>query len=87
VRAGNEYIRARKYQKGATDLMYVSTDREFNLHSEDVRFVNLKHKEMQVRRSSRKTSVTNTKTIELDEVEMETLKSRCWRPDLGEVCQ
>jgi hypothetical protein len=36
--------------KGPTDLMYVTTEREYNLHVEDVRVINMKHKEVVARR-------------------------------------
>ena len=84
---GEKYIRARKFQKGPTDTMYVSTDREYNLHSEDIRLINMKGKELVARRSSRsRQSVTSSKTYELDNGELDKLRTKCWRPDLGEIC-
>ena len=48
--------------------------------SEDVRFVDMKHSEIEVRRSSRASVVSATKVYDLDEGEIETLKQRCWEP-------
>ena len=61
--------------------MYSTTECElYNMSVEDVRFVNMKHSEVEVRRSSRQSVVSNVKTYELDESEIETLKARCWEP-------
>ena len=66
--------------KGPTDLMYVTTEREYNLHVEDVRVINMKHKEVVARRSSRTTQASNEKTFMFDEHEMDDLKLKCWQP-------
>jgi hypothetical protein len=61
--------------------MYVSTEREFNLHSEDVRLINMKHEEIVAQTSSRRKAPTsNKKTYMLDELEIEALKLKCWQP-------
>ena len=77
---GMGYIRARKLKKTATGTMYSTTDCEFNLSVEDVRFAIMKHSEIEVRRSSRMRVVSNAKVFELDADEIETLKLRCWMP-------
>ena len=74
------YIRARKCKKGASGSMYTTTECEFNMSVEDVRFVDIKHSEIEVRRSTRASVVSSAKTYELDEDEVETLKHRCWEP-------
>ena len=37
---GDKYIRARKLVRGSIDLMYVTTERDYNLHAEDIRAIN-----------------------------------------------
>ena len=59
--------------------MYSSTDLEFNLHSEDVRAINMKHSEVESRRSSRASTITTAKVHTFDEVEIEELKLKCWK--------
>ena len=71
---------AKKLKKSASGIMYSTTDCEFNLSVEDVRFANMKHSEVEVRRSSRMSVVSNAKVFELDVEEIETLKLRCWAP-------
>ena len=80
VSAGEKYVRCRKFRVGPTDCMYSSTDLEFNLHSEDVRFVDMQHKEVEQRRSPRRGVVSNSKVYNLEKTEIETLKGRCWKP-------
>jgi hypothetical protein len=76
---GNKYIDARKLIRGATESMYVTTDLEYFLHSEDVRIASMKHSRVEVRKSSRSIA-SSTKEIHLfDEEEMQTLKIRCWK--------
>jgi hypothetical protein len=77
---GDKYIRARKLVRGPTDLMYITTERDYNLHAEDVRVINMKHKEVIARRSSRRAQTSNKKTYMFDERELEALKCKCWRP-------
>ena len=78
---GDKYILARKLVKGATDLMYCTSEREYYLNSEDVRVINMKHKEVAVRRTARRVSSLSSKTTyEFDESEMEELKLGCWNP-------
>ena len=80
---GDKYIRAKKLIRGATDLMYVTSEREYNLHSGDVRVINMKHKEVEVRKSSRKAVVlcsVGKKTYSFDEKEINTLMTLCWQP-------
>ena len=43
VDSGDKYIVARKLIQGATELMYITTDLEFYLFSEDVRMSTMKH--------------------------------------------
>ena len=78
--AGMHYIRARKMKRGATSVMYSTTECEFNMSAEDVRFVDMKHEEIEVRRSSRQSVVSAAKVFHLDGDEIETLKVRCWQP-------
>ena len=66
--------------RGQTELMYSSTDLEFNLHSEDVRAINMKHSEVESRRSSRASTIMTAKVHTFDEVEIEELKLKCWKP-------
>ena len=80
VPIGNKYIRARKLVRGSTDLMYVTTERDYNLHAEDIRVINMKHKEVVARRSSRRGQTSNKKTFTFDEHELERLKCKCWQP-------
>jgi hypothetical protein len=66
--------------RGSTDLMYVTTERDYNLHAEDIRVINMKHKEVVARRSSRRGQTSNKKTFTFDEHELERLKFKCWQP-------
>ena len=43
-------------------------------------FTIMKHEEIEVRRSSRKSVVSAAKVFHLDGDEIETLKVRCWQP-------
>ena len=78
--AGDKYIVAKKLVKGATELMYTISEREYYLNSEDVRVINMKHTEVDVRRSARRAATNNKKTYEFDEGEIEKLKIGCWDP-------
>jgi hypothetical protein len=61
--------------------MYVTTELEYYIHSEDVRMINMVHSRVAVRKSSRSIAATNNKeTYELIEDEIDTLKKRCWDP-------
>ena len=77
---GDRYIIARKLVKGATELHYATSDRDYYLSSEDVRVSNMKHSEVVVRRSSRGVAATDKKTYEFDQQDMERLKLACWDP-------
>ena len=59
--------------------MYATSEREYYLNSEDVRVINMKHRELDVRRSARN-GVNDKKTYEFDENEIEKLKIGCWDP-------
>ena len=80
IQPGTKYIRARKFVKGQSEVMYSSTDCEFNLHSEDVRVINMKHSEVKSRRSSRATTITTAKVCMFGEDEIGQLKLKCWKP-------
>jgi hypothetical protein len=80
ISEGMRYIRARKYKKGVDELMYSSTDCEFNLSSEDVRVPSMEYKDVEVRRSSRASVVSNVKTITLGRKCLELLKARSFNP-------
>jgi hypothetical protein len=80
ISEGMQYIRARKYRRGVDELMYSSTDCEFNLSSEDVRVANMEHKPVEVRRSSRASVVSNVQTITLVRKSLEKLKNKCCNP-------
>ena len=60
--------------------MYVASDREYYLNSEDVRTVNMKHSEVALRRTARRIATNSKKTYEFDLDEIATLRLRCWRP-------
>jgi hypothetical protein len=80
---GEKYIRAKKLIRGATDLMYVTTELEYNLHSEDVRVVSMSNSELVVRKSARQAVIASSagkKTYLLIEKELNVLKERCWTP-------
>jgi hypothetical protein len=66
--------------KGPTELMYSSSEKEYNLHSEDVRVIDMKHKKVEVRRSNRQPIASNKVTILLDEGGLDELKLGCWVP-------
>ena len=84
---GDKFIHARKLRKGAENI-YETTDVDFFLNCEDVRFddgevsgtgcSNMAHKE--VTRTQRSKVVTSTKRFELNKREIQTLQHRCWRP-------
>ena len=80
ARPGNKYIRARKYVKGPTELMYSSSEKEYNLHSEDVRAINMEHKKFEVRRCNKQPVSPNKVTILLGGGELCKLKLSCWVP-------
>ena len=60
--------------------MYSSTDFEFNLSSEDVRVPSMEYKDVEVRRNSRASVVSNVKTITLGRKCLELLKLRSFNP-------
>jgi hypothetical protein len=74
------FIRARKCKKGDDGLIYCTTECEFNMGSEDVRVVDMEHKEMEVRRSSRNAVASNVKTFTMSKEGLDKLKERCWQP-------
>ena len=80
ITVGARYIRSRKCKKGADGLLYTTTDCEFNLSSEDVRVAEMQHSEVEARRSSRSSVVSNVKTFKLEPASIEKLKLRCWEP-------
>jgi hypothetical protein len=80
IKAGDKYIQATKLRRGATELLYVATDRDFYINSEDVRFVNMQHEEVRVRRSARQLSAPTKPTYEFNVDEIATLQMRCWQP-------
>ena len=77
---GMRYIRARKYKQATDDLMYSSTDCDFNLGSEDVRVASMVHGQVEVRRSSRASVVLTVRTITLGKGCYEVLKIRSCNP-------
>ena len=79
VDLGEKYMDARKLIRGATELMYVTTDLVYYLHSEDVRITSMKHSKVEVRKSSRSMAPSNKEIHLFDEEEMQTLKIRCWK--------
>ena len=81
ITAGEKYITTRKLIRGATENMYVTTELEFYLHSEDVRVINMQHSKIEVRRSSRQAQASNKESFLFNQTEIETLKSRCWDPN------
>ena len=48
--------------------------------SEDVRVVDMEHKEVEVRRSSRNAVASNVKTFTMSKKALDKLKERCWQP-------
>ena len=81
VKVTSTCIRARKLLRGATDLLYTTSELEFNLNSEDVRLLHMKHSDVKVRRSARsKIQGNSMKTYLFDEHDMDILKARCWKP-------
>jgi hypothetical protein len=77
---GDKYITARKLIRGATENMYVTTELEYFLNSEDVRVIDMKHSKLEVRKSARRVVASNKETFTFDDEELETLKKRCWQP-------
>ena len=61
-------------------MMYSSSEKEYNLHSEDARAINMEHKKIEVRRSNRQPIASNKVTILLDEGGLGELKLSCWVP-------
>ena len=83
IDAGDKYILARKLIKGATELMYATSEREYYLNIEDLRVINMKHREVDLRRSARRVArngVNDKKTYAFVESEIEKLKIGCWDP-------
>ena len=77
---GDKYIIARKLKKTAIEDVYSTTDLQFYLNSEDVRFVDMKFEEVQRKRSSRNQQVPGDKLLKLETKELGILRSRCWQP-------
>jgi TRAP-type uncharacterized transport system substrate-binding protein len=77
---GDKYIVARKMVRGPTDGIYITSEQEFFMNSEDVRVINMKHSEVQVRKSARALTqaASNKKTYKIEDEDMETLKNKCW---------
>jgi hypothetical protein len=80
IQAGDKYIHATKLIRGATELMYVASDRDFYINSEDVRVINMQHQEVQVRRSARQLAAPSKPTYEFNIDEIALLQMRCWQP-------
>ena len=80
IQPSTKYIRARKFVKGQSEVMHSSADCEFNLHSEDVRVINMKHSQVKSTRSSRATTITTAKVYMFDKDEIGQLQLTCWKP-------
>ena len=80
VYVGDKYIMARKLQKTQIEGVYSVTDIQFYLNSEDVRFVDMKHGEVERRQSKRSQELPTSKLHKLDAKELDSLKKRCWNP-------
>ena len=80
VPAGDRYIEAIKLRKGATEAMYVESDRKYYLNCEDIRFVDMEHTIVAVRQSARRVVTNSKKTYEFNVDEIESLKRMCWQP-------
>ena len=60
--------------------MHSVTDTQFYLNSEDVRFVDMKHEEVERRQSKRSQQLPTNKLHKLDTKQLESLKKSCWDP-------
>ena len=60
--------------------MYPVTDAQFYLNSGDVRFVDMKHEEVERRQSKRSQQLPTNKLHKLDTKQIESLKKSCWGP-------
>ena len=80
VYVGDKYIMARKLQKTQIEGVYSVTDIQFYLNSEDVRFVDMKHEEVERRQSKRSQQLPTNKLHKLDTKQLESLKKSCWDP-------
>ena len=80
VYIGYKYIVARKLQKTQVEGVYSVTDIQFYLNSEDVRFVHMKHEEVERRQSKRSQELPTNKLHKLDAKGVDSLKKRCWNP-------
>ena len=64
---------------GPMESIYVDTDLEFYVNSEDVRLLNIRHEELpQVRRSQRHGQAK--KKYEINKEDIESLKLECYTP-------
>lgn len=77
---GDKYIMARKLKKTALEGVYSISDMDFYLNSEDVRFVDMKHTEVERRQSQRSQTAPNSKLHKLVPKEIDQLKRLCWHP-------
>jgi hypothetical protein len=66
--------------RGPTEGIYITSRTEYHLMSEDVRAINMKHSEVQVRKSARAKVASNKKIYKIEDEDMDTLKSVCWKP-------
>ena len=80
VRACDTLEQENTNTEAADELMYSSTDCDFNLSSEDVRVASMVYKQVEVRRSSRASVVSKVKTITLEKKCYELLKLRSFNP-------
>ena len=71
---------ARKLQKTSVEGMYSVTDTQFYLNSEDVRFVDMKHEEVEQRQSKRSQQLPTNELHKLDTKQIKSLKKSCWDP-------
>ena len=80
--SGDKYISARKMIRGPTEGIYITSEVDFYLNSEDVRVINVQHSEVPVRRSGRALAraASNKKTYSIDDEDIETLKNKCYKP-------
>ena len=78
--SGDKYIIARKLKKTAIEDVYSTTDLQFYINSEDVRFVGMGFEEVQRKKSKRNQQRSWDKLLKLKVNELEALKFRCWQP-------
>ena len=75
VYVGDKYIMAMKLQKTQIEGVYFVTDIQFYLNSEDVRFVDMSHGEVERRQSKRSQQLPTSKLHKLDAKELDSLKA------------